>query len=165
MLSILGVHNCKIDSKGRLMFPAKLRKELESLLHEGLVLNRDIFESCLVLYPKAEWERVIKELSKLSRYSKKHEIFKRKFLMTATNIELDSSGRFLIPSVLLELSGIGTKKNTNEVIVSGMDNKIEIWNTEKYKALIEDDEFDLGELAEDIRKDIEDSGKGMLGLN
>ena len=44
MLNLLGEHNCKIDAKGRLMFPARLRRQLESVIHHGLVINRDIFE-------------------------------------------------------------------------------------------------------------------------
>ncbi len=47
MLNLLGEYGCKIDAKGRLMFPAKLRKQMEEIIHQGLVLNRDIFESAL----------------------------------------------------------------------------------------------------------------------
>lgn len=164
MLSILGVHTCKVDSKGRLMFPAKLRKELEAVLHEGLVLNRDIFEKCLVLYPKDEWDRVVKEMKKLSRYKKKHQKFMRSFLMNATKVELDSAGRFLIPALLLKLAEIDPKKKSNEVVVSGMDSKIEIWSAEKYQELMSDENDELSDLAEDIGKDIEGLD-GMIGLN
>lgn len=163
MFSILGVHNCKIDSKGRLMFPAKLRKELESVLHEGLVLNRDIFERCLVLYPKAEWDIVVEEMKKLSRKNRKHQKYMRLFLMNATKVELDSSGRFLIPSLLLDIADIDPKKKKTEVIVSGMDSKIEIWSAEKYNKLMEDDYDELGDLAEDIDKEM--GGSGIIGLN
>ncbi len=163
VLSILGVHTCKVDSKGRLMFPAKLRKELEAVLHEGLVLNRDIFEKCLVLYPKDEWNRVVKELKKLSRYKKKHQKFMRSFLMNATKVELDGAGRFLIPGLLLDIAEIDLKKKNNEVIVSGMDSKIEIWSAEKYQELMSDDN-ELSDLAEDIGKDIE-GFDGMIGMN
>ena len=48
-----GEHPCRIDAKGRLMFPAKLRKQLDGVIHHGFVVNRDIFEDCLVLYPEA----------------------------------------------------------------------------------------------------------------
>mgnify|MGYP000259177719 CR=1 FL=1 len=47
MLNLLGEHTCRIDAKGRLMFPARLRRQLEKVLHHGLVINRDIFEKCL----------------------------------------------------------------------------------------------------------------------
>ena len=57
MLNLLGEYHCRIDAKGRVSFPAKLRKQLDRVLHDGLVVNRDIFEGCLVIYPKLEWDR------------------------------------------------------------------------------------------------------------
>jgi MraZ protein len=71
MLNLLGEYNCKIDAKGRLMFPARLRKQMSSVLQHGLVVNRDIFEGCLVIYPQPEWDKVNREMSSLSRYNKK----------------------------------------------------------------------------------------------
>ena len=80
MLNLLGEYTCKIDAKGRLMFPARLRKQLETVLHNGLVINRDIFEGCLVVYPQPEWDKVNREMSRLSRYNRKHQLFQRKFM-------------------------------------------------------------------------------------
>ena len=96
MLNLLGEHNCKIDAKGRLMFPARLRRQLETVIHHGLVINRDIFENCLVLYPKPEWDKVNAEMTQLSRYNRKHQLFQRKFMKGATIVNLDSSGRLNI---------------------------------------------------------------------
>ena len=97
MLNLLGEYTCKIDAKGRLMFPARLRKQLETVLHNGLVINRDIFEGCLVVYPQPEWDKVNREMSRLSRYNRKHQLFQRKFMKGATHVELDGSGRINIP--------------------------------------------------------------------
>jgi MraZ protein len=58
MLKLLGEYSCKLDNKGRLLFPAKLRKPLEEVLHQGLVINRDIYTHCLVLYPQPTWEKM-----------------------------------------------------------------------------------------------------------
>ena len=143
-----------MDAKGRMMFPAGLRKELSEVLHSGLVINRDIFEPCLVLYPKPEWDRVNKEMSKLSRYSRKHQQFQRRFMMGAARVDLDSSGRMLIPSMLQEYAGIDVKKKSNEVVVSAMGEKIEIWSLNHYQAKLgEVDDFE--NLAEEIGRDIE----------
>ena len=106
MLNLLGEHTCRIDVKGRLMFPARLRKQLDKVLHHGLVVNRDIFEECLVLYPKPEWDKVNSEMTQLSRYNKKHQLFQRKFMKGATIVDLDASGRLNIPAALLEYAGI-----------------------------------------------------------
>lgn len=156
MLNLLGEYQCKVDAKGRMMFPAGLRKALEKVLHHGLVINRDIFERCIVLYPQPEWDRVNKEMSKLSRYNRKHQQFQRRFMMGATQVELDGSGRLLLPAMLQEFAGIDLKQG-NEVVVSAMGEKIEIWSSAGYQAkLSEDDNFDT--LAEEIGRDIEQSG-------
>jgi MraZ protein len=144
MLNLLGEYTCKIDAKGRLMFPARLRKQLDSVLHHGLVVNRDIFEGCLVVYPQPEWDKVNREMSRLSRYNRKHQLFQRKFMKGATHVELDGSGRINIPAY-------------NEIIVSGLGEKIEIWNKARYNQSVLDDadDFDFGTLAEDVRQDLE----------
>ena len=162
MQSLLGEYKCKVDAKGRVMLPAKLRKDLEEIIHHGLILNRDIFENCLVLYPNNEWDRVISELQKLSRYKKKHQKFLRRFLMGATRVELDSAGRFLIPSLLLEFAQINPKEE-NEIVVSGMNSRIEIWSLSNHKNQIADEEDDFGDLAEDIGRDIDNNN--IIPLN
>ncbi|MFT5979758.1 MAG: MraZ protein, partial [Flavobacteriales bacterium] len=154
-------YGCKVDAKGRLMFPAKLRKQMEEIIHQGLVLNRDIFEKCLVLYPKPEWEKVNAEMSRLSRYNRKHQVFQRKFMKGATMMELDGTGRLLIPSSLLEYAGISADKN--EIIITGMLEKIEIWNKDAYNALVLEEDEDFGDLAEEIRREIE--GPKMPPIN
>lgn len=156
MLNLLGEHTCRIDVKGRLMFPARLRKQLDKVLHHGLVVNRDIFEECLVLYPKPEWDKVNSEMTQLSRYNKKHQLFQRKFMKGATIVDLDASGRLNIPAALLEYAGIDLKKS-NEIIVSGLGEKVEIWTVESYEKQVlgADSDFDFGNLAEDVRRDID----------
>lgn len=157
MLNLLGEYRCKVDAKGRMMFPASLRKELSEVLHHGLVINRDIFESCIVLYPRPEWDRVNKEMSKLSRYNRKHQQFQRRFMMGASQVSVDNSGRLLLPAMLQEHAGIDLKAS-NEVVVSAMGEKIEVWSLANYQAKIaEDDNFD--ELAEEIGRDIEQLGR------
>jgi MraZ protein len=156
MLNLLGEYKCKIDVKGRLMFPAPLRRQLELILHHGLVVNRDIFEDCLVIYPQPEWDKVNKEMSRSSRYNRKHQLFQRKFMKGATHVELDGSGRVNLPSLLLEHAGINAKED-NEVIVSGLGEKIEIWSKARYSQSVLDDaeDFDFGDLAEEVRRDLE----------
>lgn len=163
MLNLLGEHRCKVDAKGRVMFPAKLRKQLEKELPHGLVINRDIFEKCLVLYPKPEWDKVNTEMGRLSRYDRKHQVFQRKFMMGAARIDLDSVGRMVIPAILMEFSGIDPKQE-NEVIVSGLGEKIEIWSMKHHGDQFMSEDDDFGDLAEDVRKDIEDPGR-ITGLN
>ena len=158
MLNLLGEYHCRIDAKGRVSFPAKLRKQLDRVLHDGLVVNRDIFEGCLVLYPKPEWDKVNDEMARLSRYNRKHQLFQRKFMKGATHVDVDGAGRINLPAALLEYAGIDPK-NAKEVIVSGLGEKVEIWNQEAHKKQViqDEDDLDFGDLAEDVRKDLEGS--------
>jgi len=156
MLNLLGEHICKIDSKGRLMFPARPRKQLEPVIHHGLVVNRDIFENCLVLYPKPEWDKVNSEMTQLSRYNRKHQLFQRKFMKGATIVDLDSSGRLNIPTTLHDHAGIDLSKS-NEVVVAGLGEKVEIWTKEAYdnQVLTDSEDFEFGDLAEEVRRDLD----------
>ncbi|MFM9423103.1 MAG: hypothetical protein RIR06_1564 [Bacteroidota bacterium] len=153
MLNLLGEYHCKADAKGRVLFPARLKKQLENILHHGLVVNRDIFTQCLVIYPKPEWDKVNEEMSRLSRYNQKHQLFQRKFMKGATMIELDAAGRMSIPSVLLEYIQINSKEN--DLVITGLGEKMEIWNSGAYRNQVLGDDMDFSDLAEEVRKDLD----------
>ncbi len=153
MLNLLGEYHCKADAKGRVLFPARLKKQLENILHHGLVVNRDIFTQCLVIYPKPEWDKVNEEMSRLSRYNQKHQLFQRKFMKGATLIELDAAGRMSIPSVLLEYIQINSKEN--DLVITGLGEKMEIWNSDAYQNQVLGDDMDFSDLAEEVRKELD----------
>lgn len=156
MLNLLGEHYCKVDPKGRMMFPARLRKQLEEVVHQGLVISRDIFSKCLVLYPAPGWNKVLEEMGHLSRYNEDHQLFLQKFMKGATQVELDETGRLLIPSALFSYAGIDLKKS-NEIVLTGMLDKMQIWNPDAYRkhVLNDDDGVDIRDLAKKIGRDIE----------
>ena len=99
-----------------------------------------------MLYPKPEWDKVNAEMARLSRYNRKHQLFQRKFMKGATHVDLDGSGRST--ASFLAYAGINPK-DANEVIVSGLGEKVEIWNQDAYnKQVIQDeDNLDFGDLA------------------
>ena len=119
MLNLLGEFHCKVDAKGRVLFPARLRKQLEAVLERGLVVNRDIFEGCLVIYPQPEWDKVNEEMARLSRYNAKHQLFQRKFMNGASALELDNAGRIHLPASLMQHAGIDVK-DANELVIAGL---------------------------------------------
>jgi len=160
MLKLLGEYPVKLDNKGRLLFPAKLRKALEEVIHAGLVINRDIYNKCLVLYPQPTWERISADLEAMNPYSRKHQDFVRFFLNGATELELDAVGRLNIPTHLLTYAGIDLKKN-NEVIICGLGQKIELWGTEMRSKKLNDPDFDFEDLADEVQKDIKRGSKGF----
>jgi MraZ protein len=149
MINLLGEYDCKADNKGRLMLPSGLKKQLEGMLHEGFVLNRDIHEKCLVLYPQAEWKKVSGQLSKLNRFIRKNALFIRKFNNGATPVEPDSAGRILIPKPLANYASL-----EKEVKVCGNGERIEIWSKTAYEAMLASDDIDFSALAEDVMGDI-----------
>ncbi|MFM9986976.1 MAG: division/cell wall cluster transcriptional repressor MraZ [Flavobacteriales bacterium] len=166
MLNLLGEHHCKVDPKGRMMFPARLRKLMESEIHHGLVVNRDIFSKCLVLYSKSAWDQVMAEMNRLSRYDEEHQLFLQKFMKGATLVELDDTGRLMLPSVLLPFAEIDLKKN-NEIVLTGVLDKMKIWSKDNYEKFVlnDADGIDIKVLAKKVGKDIENRGGNGFMLN
>jgi MraZ protein len=149
MINLLGEYDCKMDAKGRLSLPTGLKKQLESLIHEGFVINRDIHEKCLVLYPKKEWEKVSGQLAKLNRFIRKNALFIRKFNNGATPLQVDGSGRILIPKPLASHASLA-----KEVVVTGNGERVEIWAKEEYNKMLSSEEINFSELAEEVMGDI-----------
>lgn len=144
MLNLLGEYDCKLDVKGRMMLPAGLKKQLIDVVHEGFVINRDMFDTCLILYPMAQWHQVSGEINKLNRFVAKNVLFIRKFNNGATKVELDSSGRLLIPAQLADFADL-----SKDVTVTGNGDRIEIWSKARYKAMLNED-VDMAGLAEEV---------------
>ncbi len=144
MTSLIGEFDCKVDAKGRFMFPIDLRKQLETLFEKGFVINRNLHQKCLVLYPITEWEKLNKKLSKLNRLIKANDVFVRKFTGGATNVEADSAGRLLLPKSLTDSATI-----TSDLKVLGSNNVIELWDKKAYEEFLTQD-INIEKLAEDV---------------
>ena len=149
MLNLLGEYDCKMDAKGRLMFPAPLKRQLENVLHEGFVINRDLFDNCLVLYPAQQWAEVSGQLGKLNRFIKKNVRFIRRFNNGATPVTLDATGRLLVPGALADYADL-----TKEVKLMGNGDRIEIWSKARYQEMLNED-IDMGTLSEEVMGDRE----------
>ncbi len=129
MTTFIGDFQCKIDAKGRLSLPSALKKQMTTSVSESFVVKKDIFEPCLVLFPMDEWERQNELIrARINPYNREHNKFLREFHRGKAEVSLDSNNRLLIPKRLLELVDI--EKN---VVLAGLDGKIEIWATEKYE--------------------------------
>ncbi len=144
MLNLLGEYDCKLDAKGRLMFPAPLKKQLADVLHEGFVINRDLFEKCLILYPAQQWDDVSGQLRKLNRFVEKNQRFIRRFSNGATRVSLDGTGRLLLPSSLSKYAEL-----IKEVKLTGNGDRMEIWSKGLYEAMLEED-IDMAALSEEV---------------
>lgn len=131
------------------MFPAPLKRQLENVLHEGFVVNRNLFEKCLVLYPAQQWAEVSGQLGQLNRFIEKNERFIRRFNNGATPVSLDGTGRLLVPSALAEYADL--KK---EVKLMGNGDRVEIWSKARYEEMLNED-IDMGALSEEVMGDRE----------
>ncbi|MDP2061054.1 MAG: division/cell wall cluster transcriptional repressor MraZ [Flavobacteriaceae bacterium] len=148
MTNFIGTYECKADSKGRLMIPNALKKQLEPLFSRGFVLKRAVFQPCLELYPMDEWDLLMQKINKLNRFNKKNNDFIRRFTAGVKVIEPDQTGRLLIPKDLISFSGID-----KELVLSSAINIIEIWDKERYEAAINDAAGDFADLVEEVMND------------
>lgn len=137
-MRFLGNIEAKVDDKGRVFLPAAFRKVLQQSGVEGLVLRKDVFQSCLVLYPQTVWDAQLDVLrSRLSRWNSRHQQLFRQFVADAETVTLDGNGRFLIPRRYLRMASI-----RQAVKFIGMDDTIEIWaNDEPEKPFVEAADF------------------------
>lgn len=157
MENIIGTYECKADSKGRMLLSSALKKQLEPILHEGFVLKRSVFQPCLELYPMKEWNAVMVQMNSLNRFVKKNNDFIRRFTAGVKKIELDTTGRLLIPKDLQSFSGI-----TKEVVMSSAINIIEIWDKDRYEKAIDDAAVDFADLAEEVMGTVNIEGDGRI---
>lgn len=144
MTGLIGEYDCKVDAKGRFMFPVALRKQLAEAFDKGFVINRNLHQKSLVLYPLDEWTKLNKKLSKLNRLIKDNDIFVRKVTGGATGVESDNAGRVLLPKALTDYADV-----KSDIKVLGSNNVIEIWSKKGYEDFLNQD-INLEALAEKV---------------
>ena len=140
-MRFLGNSEAKTDAKGRVFLPANFRKQLQAAAEESLVMRKDTYQDCLILYPESAWNVQMNELrSRLNRWNPKHQMIFRQFVSDVEIITLDANGRFLIPKRYQKLAGI-----VQEVRFIGMDDTIEIWSKEAAdQPFMKPEEFEKG---------------------
>jgi MraZ protein len=148
LLNIDGTYECKVDAKGRLMFPVAFKNQLSDLIGQGFMIKRSIFGNCLELYPIQEWRKEKEKTNKISRFKEQNVKFLRKFTAGSQKIELDSVGRLLIPKDLAVKAGI-----SKDVVLASVVNKIEIWDKDQYEKAIDIDPEEFAKLAEEVMGD------------
>ncbi len=122
-MRFIGNIEAKTDSKGRVFLPAVFRKVLQASGEESLVLRKDPFTQCLVLYPESVWNEMIDALcGKLSKWRAEDRQVMRQYMLESEMLALDGNGRLLIPKRYLQWAGID--QNLKFI---GVDNTIEIW--------------------------------------
>jgi MraZ protein len=130
-MDFLGEFEATLDSKGRFLLPVGFKKQLPEGHSLKFVINRG-FETCLCLYPVENWEPLYEKIKALNEFDPKARDFRRKFLNGATMIEPDSAGRLLMPPNLKIHAGL-----EKDIVLSAAGDKLEIWDSNKYKQLFE----------------------------
>lgn len=155
MPSFKGQYEHSVDSKGRVAFPAKLRKALSPEANEGFTIIRGL-ETCLYLYPSDEWEKVESKLYKVNSFKKRERTVIRNILRHAEDQSLDKQNRISLPGTLSKFANIGSS-----VVFIGMGKYIEIWSPEHLD--MQDEELtdeESRELMEEVLSDVFDTFEG-----
>lgn len=136
----MGEFHHNVDEKGRLIIPSKFRNDLGN----KFIITRGI-EKCLFIYSLDEWNKIIDKLKELPFTRKDARTFMRMFLSGATECELDNNGRINIPNPLKEYANI-----QKEVIVIGVNERLEIWSNEGFNNFFNDNIDNFDEIAEGL---------------
>lgn len=136
MATFVGDYSCKIDNKGRIVFPAPFKRQMPNGASDRFVVRKDIFEECLVLYDIESWNSQLALIrERLNPYNREHGAFLRMFFKGTAEVSLDSSNRLLIPKRLLDTIFV-----QKEVVLAGQDGRIEIWAANRYENIEIDSE-------------------------
>ena len=147
MINLTGTYECKADAKGRVMFPTALRKQLGGdIIHENkFIIKRSVFNNCLELHPIKSWKEIMNQINTLNRFLKKNNDFIRSYMAGLKELEIDNSGRFLIPKNLYVFAGIN-----KDIVLSSSVSMIEIWDKKEYEKSLKESLKGFAELAEEV---------------
>lgn len=135
-----GEYNHTIDTKGRVIIPAKFREKLG----ESFVVTKGL-DGCLYGYANEDWQAFEDKLSSLPITNKNSRQFTRFFLAGAADCEVDKQGRILLPAVLREFAGLD-----KDVVLVGVSKRIEIWSKEKWTEITSQYDNDMDEVAANL---------------
>lgn len=136
----IGEYEHTIDEKGRMAVPSKFRDELA----KGAVVTRGL-DNCLFVYPMDEWEKLASKLANLPIAKANTRAFARLMLSGAMDVKLDKQGRVIVPDYLKKYAGISKK-----VVVTGLYNRLEIWDEATWNKYRSGTEKTSGDIAEQL---------------
>ena len=137
---LIGEYHHNIDEKGRLIIPSKFRDEIGN----DFIVTRGL-DGCLFIYSRVQWDKIVSKLQTLPFTKKDARTFNRFFLSSATVCEFDRQGRINIPSVLINYANI-----EKECTIIGVNDRLEVWSSDKFATLIEENTAAIDEVAENL---------------
>lgn len=136
----LGEYRHILDGKNRVSLPAKLRK----LLGKKIIITRGL-DRCLSVYSFSEGKKYLESLENFSDHQASNRAFNRFMLSSATETEIDSAGRILIPDFLKQEANL-----ENKIVIIGARNRLELWNEEGWATYLKKVESEIETLAETL---------------
>lgn len=136
----IGEYRHTFDAKNRISLPAKFRKELGA----SIIVTRGL-DHCLFIYPKASWKKEAARISEHSTGSKAGRGLSRLMLAGASETDVDSAGRILVPDYLRSFAGLSVK-----TVIAGVSDRIELWDEQAWETYTKDIERDADEFAEKL---------------
>ncbi|HBX57471.1 division/cell wall cluster transcriptional repressor MraZ [Pseudomonas sp. UBA2684] len=129
-----GANAISLDAKGRLAMPSRYRDELVSRCAGQLIVTIDAVDPCLCVYPLSEWELIENKLRELASFREENRRLQRLLIGNAVDLELDASGRFLVPPRLREYA-----KLDKRAMLVGQLNKFQLWDEDAWNAVADAD--------------------------
>lgn len=139
-----GSFKSTLDNKGRINFPAKFRKNLREEDEDTLILIRGT-EKCLGVYPRSAWHETVEEIKRKVGTGREFGVVSRRLMYQASEQTIDKQGRLNLPANLIEYAGL-----EGEVLVVGYEQKIEIWNRDRYQDYVESTESEYLKIAQEL---------------
>lgn len=128
-----GSHNITMDAKGRIAIPAKHRDSLAAMCDGRVVMTAHTEDRCLLVYPETEWQVILPKIEALPTFNKLALRAQRLLLGYATSLELDGTGRVLVPPTLRDYAGLDKK-----TMLVGLGKKFELWSEEAWLRSVAD---------------------------
>ena len=135
-------HECKLDAKGRLVLPSRLKSVLPVASKKSIIIRKG-FEPNLIIYPLHEFQNIYTRINSLNEFSSEQRKLKRNLFSSISQVDLDSNGRFLLPKSMISHTGL-----EKDVILVGMGNVIELWSHDNYKKYLINDANEFSKLAQ-----------------
>lgn len=147
-----GLYDGKLDAKGRMVLPSRLKSNVPESDQGQLVIQKALKEKCLILQSQSAFEKKMERVNRLNEFNSTHRRLQRQLMSICADTELDGNGRFLIPKSMIDWAEL-----EKDIVVIGVKDWIELWrpsNYEAYQNQMADEEFN--KLAEDILGDAND---------
>jgi MraZ protein len=144
MAGFIGEFLSTVDSKGRFLLPAGLKKQIAAREQKFFVVNRGM-EKHLMLYTRKLWDEVSAKVDDIDEWVEENRVFAHQFYKGATEIALDSADRLLLPLQLMAYAGI-----EKDIVLFAHGKKIEVWSEKEYKKRMNDDSINYSRLAQKV---------------